>query len=166
MSRAALQLLEQHLGNISDLVTGYPLELALLTRISALVERRMVEEGAALLKPHGLTYPMYQTLSMALATGSGGVTPGDVAASTGERPTNVTHLCDELVARGWLLRRRDPEDRRKLHLTLTADGKRLLSRLQPEMWSLWRRRFQGVGAGERRALLDLLRQQYANLGGA
>jgi MarR family transcriptional repressor of emrRAB len=161
--RPALELLEQHLGQMAVLIHGYPRELALLTRISALVERRTVEAGSALLKPHGLTYPMYQALAMALASGAGGLTPGEVAISTGERPTNVTHLCDELVDRGWLTRRRDPADRRRIQLELTAAGRRLLEELQPQMWGVWRRRMAGTSPGERRLLLDLLRRQHANL---
>ncbi len=161
----ALQLLEQHLAQMAVLDPDYPSELGLLTRVAALVERRTVEAGSALLKPHDLTYPMYQALVMARATGASGITPGEVAAATGERPTNVTHLCDELVDRGWMVRRRDPADRRRFQLTLTRTGKHLLAQLQPQMWAIWRRRFRGIGASERRALLALLRLQYANLGG-
>ncbi|BDG10651.1 MarR family winged helix-turn-helix transcriptional regulator [Anaeromyxobacter paludicola] len=161
--RPALELLEEHLGQMAVLVPGYPHELALLARVAALVERRMVEAGAAVLKPHGLTYPMYQALAMGLASGAGGLAPGDIAGATGERPTNVTHLCDELVARGWMTRRRDAGDRRRVQLNLTAAGKRLLAELQPRMWAVWRRRFDGMSAGDRRKLLDLLRRQHAQL---
>ena len=158
-----LERLEQHLAEIGRLFPGYPADLALLTRVAALVERRMVEAGNAVLKPHELTYPMYQALVTAPPSGAGGITPGEIAAVTGERPTNVTHLCDELVSRGWMTRRRDAADRRRIQLGLTAAGRRLLAEVQPQMWAIWRRRFDGLGAGERRALLALLRQQFANL---
>ncbi|WP_243336770.1 MarR family winged helix-turn-helix transcriptional regulator [Anaeromyxobacter soli] len=155
--------LEQHLETVADLFPGFPSDLCLLVRTAALVERRMVEAGNAVLKPHGLTYPMYQVLVVAPPTGAGGITPGEIATMTGERATNVTHLCDELVRHGWMTRRRDASDRRRVLLGLTAAGRRVLAEVQPQMWATWRRRFAGLDAGERRALLALLRREHANL---
>lgn len=158
-----LDRLERHLEAVAGLFPGFPTDLGLLVRTAALVERRMMEDGNALLKPLGLTYPMYQVLVAAPPTGAAGITPGEIATMTGERPTNVTHLCDELVRHGWMSRRRDASDRRRVLLGLTAAGRRVLAEVQPQMWATWRRRFAGLDAGERRALLALLRRQHANL---
>ncbi len=53
----------------------------------------------------------------------------EVAASLGVNPSNASRTCDQLVKRRLVLRKEDPHDRRRLSLSLSASGRRLLQRV-------------------------------------
>lgn len=155
---------ERLLKRLEVRVPGYPRDLAVLARLAAHIEKKMIETSNAMLKPHGLSYAMYQVL--VISHGSESATPKELADATGERPTNVTHICDELEKRGLVLRSPHESDRRSLQIELTASGREVLAILQPQMWEIWRTRYQGIDAADRKRLLESMRQQYRNLGGA
>jgi MarR family transcriptional repressor of emrRAB len=156
---------ERLLKKLEVSVPGYPRDLAVLVRLAAHIEKKMIEASNAMLKPHGLNYTMYQVLVISLGSGDVAPTLRDLAGATGERATNMTHLCDELEARDLLQRQRDTRDRRRTYIVLTAAGRKLLAKLQPQMWEIWRSRFQGITAAQRKQLLELMRLQYRNIGG-
>jgi MarR family transcriptional repressor of emrRAB len=155
---------ERLLKRLEVRVPGYPRDLAVLVRLAAHIEKKMIEVSNITLKPYGLNYAMYQVLVISL--GSDAATATALADATGERPTNITHICDELEKRELLVRDRDTHDRRRVQIALTEQGRELLCELQPLMWQIWRTRYQGISAGERKQLLELMRRQYQNLGGA
>lgn len=61
--------------------------------------------------------------------GGGEATVGDLAARLGIRHHSTVGLVDRLAARGYLVRRGDPRDRRRILLSLTASGERALAGL-------------------------------------
>lgn len=78
---------------------------------------------APLLAPLGLTYPQYLVLS-ALAAGDG-LTVSDLGADLRLESNTLTPLLKRMEAAGWLTRCRDPQDDRKVRLTLTEAGRTL-----------------------------------------
>jgi DNA-binding MarR family transcriptional regulator len=69
---------------------------------------------------------------------------------------------DRLMAQGLVMRRRFPEDRRKVHLRLTAKGNRLLERLA----GVHRRELERIGPDLRELLRNVLRATDARQGRA
>ncbi len=61
--------------------------------------------------------------------GARGVTIGDLAERLGIRHHSAVGLVDRLVSRGYLARRQDPRDRRRMLLSLTAAGEQALAGL-------------------------------------
>jgi DNA-binding MarR family transcriptional regulator len=57
------------------------------------------------------------------------VTVGDVAEAMQMRHHSASLLVDRCVKRGLLDRREDPDDRRRVMLSLTADGQKLLDEI-------------------------------------
>lgn len=55
---------------------------------------------------------------------------GDVASGLGVGLSTASHLVDRLVRHGLVQRCEDPEDRRRLLLTRTAEGEELVDRLR------------------------------------
>jgi len=158
-----LKTMDLRLAAIAKGIPGYPLETSALANSSYHLERYTQEQTNAVLKPMGLNYTMFRVLAIASADSLGSVTPAELAGTSGERATNVTHLCDELVAAGWMTRERDPQDRRRVDLKVTAAGRQLLAQVRPLVWAIWERRYLGLDAAERRTLQDLLRRQFENL---
>lgn len=75
---------------------------------------------APLLAPLGLTYPQYLVLS-ALAAADG-QTVSALGADLRLESNTLTPLLKRMEGAGWLTRRRDPEDDRKVRLRLTDSG--------------------------------------------
>lgn len=55
---------------------------------------------------------------------------GSLADQLGSSPSATTRLVDGLVKSGWVERARDPADRRKVHVALTATGEAEARRLR------------------------------------
>jgi DNA-binding MarR family transcriptional regulator len=85
-----------------------------------------------------------------------GITADDIAASTA-RPKNTLSRGVNAVLRKKLIdRRADPKDRRRLILTLTARGRRIVARTVPAFVAHETGMASALTAGERRALEALL----------
>ena len=78
---------------------------------------------APILAPLGLTYPQYLVLS-ALAAADG-QTVSDLGADLRLESNTLTPLLKRMEGAGWLTRRRDSQDDRKVRLTLTEAGRAL-----------------------------------------
>jgi DNA-binding MarR family transcriptional regulator len=74
-----------------------------------------------------ITLPQFRALVVVASRER--VTVNDLAASLDIHGSTATRLCDRLVAKRLLRRERTDEDRRVIHLRLTAGGKRLVERV-------------------------------------
>jgi len=69
---------------------------------------------------------------------------------------NVVLLLNELEERGYLIRRRDPEDRRRHNVHITAEGRKALARAGQAMEAVENQVLQALDAEERATLWKLL----------
>ncbi|MGZ4298324.1 MAG: MarR family winged helix-turn-helix transcriptional regulator [Solirubrobacteraceae bacterium] len=69
---------------------------------------------------------------------------------------NVVLLLNELEDRGYLVRRRDPEDRRRHRVHITEAGREALGRARDHMDAVENEVLQALDATEREALVKLL----------
>ena len=86
--------------------------------------------------------------------GGGAVTVGDLAERLGVRHHSAVGLVDRLVAAGFVRRQADAHDRRKIILSLTAAGDKILAGLS------------AIHREELRRITPLLAPVLAQLGGA
>ena len=82
----------------------------------------------------------------------------DVARRLGIDPTIVGTIVDELDARGLVDRSRDPADRRRYVLVLTAQGRRLLDKAEQRTTVAQDELLAPLDPAERAVLAELLRR--------
>jgi DNA-binding MarR family transcriptional regulator len=74
-----------------------------------------------------VTVPQWRVLVM--VDTSGPLNLAAVAAGLDVNPSNASRICDRLIKAGWLDRQESPIDRRNITLSLTAAGRRLVTKV-------------------------------------
>jgi MarR family transcriptional regulator, lower aerobic nicotinate degradation pathway regulator len=72
--------------------------------------------------------------------------------------SDIVRWVDDLAERGLVARERDPDDRRRNVVTVTASGRRLLGKLDTELRSAQDQLLSPLTAGERTQLTRLLQR--------
>lgn len=128
---ASFDAIRLSLARIKQKRPEFPLEYARLVRLIANVHQRTVDLYNDVLKPFDLTYRTYAALMSIYSTGEQGIAPSDLAEAMGEKRTNITRLCDELIDMQVISREFGKEDRRSHRLCVTNEGMALIDRVTP-----------------------------------
>jgi MarR family transcriptional regulator, negative regulator of the multidrug operon emrRAB len=162
-SADSFSLVEQRIEVTRRRLQGYPRDHALLARLITHVQKRQNDLSNAVLKRFGLNYVTYTALMMMYGAEDQTTTPSELAGATGEKPTNVTRICDELLQQGLIERFPSTTDRRRVVLRLSRKGERLVEKFQPELWQVLDRVYGGFSNADLRQLTALLRQTLTRL---
>ncbi len=123
--------------------------------------RRYLDFSESAAEAAGLTAQHYQAMLVVRASGeSERVTINGLAQQLLIKHNSAVGLVDRLMAQGLVTRRRSPDDRRKVHLRLTAKGHRLLERLA----GVHRRELDRIGPDLRELLRRVVRATDAQQG--
>jgi DNA-binding MarR family transcriptional regulator len=125
-----------------------PGSMVLLTRLARVVHRRSTEQLL------GMRVKQFGTLCF--VRDRGGVLQSDLAEALYMDANNLVLLLNDLEAHGWVERRRDPEDRRRHIVELTAAGTRALERAEKGMESVEDEVLAGLSPKQRAELHRLL----------
>jgi len=119
-----------------------------------------------LLKPHNISATQYNVLRIlrGMCKGdhpeAGGATDGTPCKTIAQhmltREPDITRLLDRLETRGLISRQRDHEDRRVVHVRITADGLAMLKELDGPVSEFHNTQFPTMGETEITRLTDLL----------
>lgn len=69
-----------------------------------------------------VSYNQFLVLASLFERAAYRATPSDLSLDTGKTRSNVTLICNQLEACGWLTRLHGSDDRRRVDITLTAAG--------------------------------------------
>lgn len=116
-----------------------------------------------LLRPAGVTALQYTALTV--LDRRDGLTSAELARNSFVTPQAMRDLVTALESRGLIARDNDPEHRRRLLITLTPEGKALLTEMDADVRALEERMLGGLSAAERRAFRDYLNRARTALAG-
>jgi DNA-binding MarR family transcriptional regulator len=144
-----------------------PLPPALMERVGFLLA--MTKGGAhaicmSALEPLGLHVRQYGV--MLVLASEGPISQGELAEWVRTDRTSMVALVDDLEARGFVKRERNPDDRRVYLLQLTAEGKRAVTRARGLMRRAENQLLRSLDAAERAHLVELLGKVAADIGRA
>ena len=128
--------------------------MARIVRLQLLASEQL--EGVV--AEHGIAFGDYLVLGVIRRSPAGRCAPSDVCETLHRTSGGMTLTLDRLQGAGWLKREPDPDDRRKIVLTLTATGRSLAINVNAALHE-WE---SAIGAGIQRkqamftALDDLL----------
>lgn len=106
-------------------------EVARFEEMVALLVWRQRRQFADTLAALGLTMPQFLTLMFIQAHG-GRACIGALAEATEQCSATMTGIVDRLCSTGLVQRQRDPNDRRSVIVSLTAEGEALLERARAQ----------------------------------
>jgi MarR family transcriptional regulator, organic hydroperoxide resistance regulator len=119
-----------------------------LLRTASVVGRAL----GRVLEPWGLSLAQYNALRIIRGAGSGGIATLAVRERMIEEGTTITRILDKLEQSGYIRRERALPDRRQVMCEVTADGRRLLDKIDPL-----------VDAADEEAVASLLARDIATL---
>jgi MarR family transcriptional regulator, 2-MHQ and catechol-resistance regulon repressor len=130
--------------------------LQALLRAESAVRRRLAAE----LEREGVSAAGFSAL-VVLTTAGGSLELKILRRRLGWSKANATEVTATLAARGLVIRRRPPEDRRIVRIELTATGRELVEGLFPAHADRVTQAFGALDEGEKRSLAELCRKLAA-----
>jgi DNA-binding MarR family transcriptional regulator len=123
--------------------------------------RAFVKALADELAPHGILTAQWSVLR--ILWDMEGLTQVELAERMLVEKASLTSVLEGMERRGLILRVRNVEDRRKINITLTAQGRRLKAELLPSGRKINRRAIRGMGEAEISQFRQLLTKLIHNL---
>jgi len=118
---------------------------------------------AQVLKTEDLSATQYNVLRILRGTPEG-LPCGEIASRMITRDPDITRLLDRLEKRSLISRCRETEDRRMVMARITADGLKLLARLDDPVEEAHRSQLGHLGKDRLRALAELLAAARVKVG--
>lgn len=136
-----------------------PLTLYLVKRLELAIRARMDEA----LRPHGLSTLQFTALTALRARD--GLSSAQLARRSFVTPQTMNEMVHWLERHGHIARRRDPDNRRVLLITLTDAGRTLLERCDPLVEAIEVAMLDAVPAAQHALLRESLELGYGALAG-
>jgi len=149
---------EQRLALTCQRHPAFPRTPAVLVRLVKHIHKRVHDDANALLKPWGISHPEYNLLMMLYGTEGYTLNPSQLAEAAGEKSANITRLADALHGKGLVERAASDEDRRKVALTLTAEGVAMIEDFLPPVCTQLERQCGAMQPREMAQLEKLLKK--------
>lgn len=116
----------------------------------------ITDKVAVELKPFGITEPQYNVLRTLRMKRGEPISAQKIQDKMVQRSSNVTRLIDKLQARGLVVRKECPTNRRKMDISITDEGIELLERLDEKVRDIHRPMTDNLTTEEARTLKQLI----------
>lgn len=145
----------ERLERIADRMPGYPQEAMRLVRLTYHLQKSLRDRANAVLKQFDLVDTSHTVLAILYGSPDETSAASRLSQACYEKPANLTRICDELVARGLIVRNPAPGDRRGVMITLTAQGRALAEQVLPAVSAALTGAYAGLSAAELQQLEGL-----------
>lgn len=149
--------IEDAARRISQRLPEMRVQEAVLCRVAVILGRDLTSRLDQLIAPSGLAELEFRLLLNLFARG-GKSFPGELCPALAQSPANLTRISDLLVERGLITRAPDPEDRRKLAISLTPAGEQLAKDLAPQLTNYMTQLYRDFTAEDRIRFMDYLKR--------
>ncbi|GLQ52016.1 MarR family winged helix-turn-helix transcriptional regulator [Dyella flava] len=154
---------EQRLAVTCRRYPDFPRRPATLVRLVKHIHKLVHDEANTMLKPYGINHPEYNLMMMLYGTASGTMSPSELADAAGEKSANITRLTNELCDKGLIARSASADDRRKVELSLTAQGLALIDSFLPDICVMLLRQTRHLTVSEQAQFEKLLKKLLSGL---
>ena len=128
-----------------------------LTEVVLTASRVLVAVAARSLAEHEAEVSLQQYRALVVLASRGPLRPVDLAEALGVDPSTATRLCDRLVDKRLISRRRQAGDRREVRLDLSDRGRTLVAEVTERRRLEIGRILAGVPGPKRHGLVDAFR---------
>jgi MarR family transcriptional repressor of emrRAB len=161
-----VQRLEDGIASVRRVHPQLPVEVVRVVRLTDLLSRMMFARLDAFFAGHGLTDTSWLFLT-SIYTAPGGVrSPSEVGRVLAQSKPHMTRLADGLLAKGLIRRARSEQDRRRVVLAVTPQGRQLVERLLPQVWAQHQQIARGLSRADLTQLSALLATWLSHLEGS
>jgi DNA-binding MarR family transcriptional regulator len=116
------------------------------------------QEVDRLIKSAGLTSAQYNVLRILRGAEPKGLPCRAIGERMISRDPDMTRMLDRMEKRGLITRQRETEDRRVVTTRITAEGLKILKRLDHPVQEIHKKQFQHISPAQLRLLSDLLEE--------
>jgi DNA-binding MarR family transcriptional regulator len=116
------------------------------------------QEAERFLKSAGLTGAQYNVLRILRGAEPDGILCRGIAERMISRDPDMTRLLDRIEKHGWITRQRQKDDRRVIKTRITAEGLKLLKKLDQPVHDLHEKQFRHMSAPRLKQLAELLEE--------
>ncbi len=124
-----------------------------LRHLIVVLARKIKSDAEKNFDGRGLSLFQYGVLKRAAR---GDSIQNDIAGAMGVKPPSLVPIIDWLDEHGYLVRKADATDRRKVILTVTKHGREILKKLPPPSAPAFEKAVRDLGEAKRRQLGKLL----------
>lgn len=150
-------------SRVAEHQPGMPVDEVILMRLAHMAGMAVEWMTEDWLKPHDFNGSEFRALMLLYSSPGHQAFPSELCMWATQKPTNMTRIVDSLLARGLVTRTPSEEDRRRVILRVTPDGRRLVRQLLPRLMPNVDSMFKGFSGRERQQLGRLLEKLLHNL---
>jgi MarR family transcriptional regulator, negative regulator of the multidrug operon emrRAB len=154
---------EQRLAVTCGRYPDFPRRPATVVRLVKHIYKLLHDEANAVLRPYGINHPEYNLMMMLYGAAGGTMSPSELADAAGEKSANITRLTNELSDKGLIARSASADDRRKIELSLTAQGLAMIDRFLPDICALLIKQTRDLTISEQAQFEKLLKKLLSGL---
>ena len=160
MSNLVLHMLkmEASLDLVAHHVADFPSQDAALAGWLKLVTQGLTELSNVALSPYDMHQSDFRALMHLFGNADKPAFPSELSISLAQTPANVTRIMNLLVKRGLVGRTNSTEDRRRVELRITHNGRQFVLKLMPQFLPRLRKAFSCFSETDKHELQRLLQR--------
>lgn len=159
----SIDAMESAFHSAASRIDGFSVDDVVLLRMLQMVGQALEAAFSRKVRKHaGIGKTEFRALILLLSS-NGCAAPSELCDLDHLGRANMTRVADALVKQGLATRTEDAGDRRRISLCITPKGRKLVTRMVPDITAGEAAVFEGVSKAQRREVAAALKRLAANL---